>query len=70
MASIGQRCLVFRSRMVREYVPGDAHWLYMWTQVGDYVYVHDPSGKTPFPTPTPMGTPPQELFYPTETPAP
>jgi lipoprotein-anchoring transpeptidase ErfK/SrfK len=50
--------------------PGDAHWLYMWTQVGDYVYVHDPSGKTPFPTPTPMGTPPQELFYPTETPAP
>ena len=50
--------------------PGDAHWLYMWTQVGDYVYVHDPSGKTPFPTPTPMGTPPQELYYPTETPAP
>ena len=50
--------------------PGDAHWLYNWTEIGDYVYVHDPSGKTPFPTPTPMGTPPQELFYPTATPEP
>ena len=27
--------------------PGDAHWLYNWAQVGDWVYVHDPSGQTP-----------------------
>jgi hypothetical protein len=27
--------------------PGDAHWLYSWGQVGDWVYVYDPSGKTP-----------------------
>ena len=26
---------------------GDAHWLYNWAKVGDYVYVWDPSGKTP-----------------------
>lgn len=26
---------------------GDAHWLYNWAQVGDYVYVYDPSGNTP-----------------------
>ncbi len=26
---------------------GDAHWLYNWAHVGDWVYVHDPSGKTP-----------------------
>lgn len=26
---------------------GDAHWLYDWAHVGDWVYVHDPSGKTP-----------------------
>jgi lipoprotein-anchoring transpeptidase ErfK/SrfK len=26
---------------------GDAHWLYNWAHVGDYVYVYDPSGKTP-----------------------
>jgi len=26
---------------------GDAHWLYEWVNVGDWVYVHDPSGKTP-----------------------
>jgi hypothetical protein len=26
---------------------GDAHWLYDWANVGDYVYVYDPSGKTP-----------------------
>jgi hypothetical protein len=27
--------------------PGDAHWLYNWANEGDWVYVHDPSGKTP-----------------------
>jgi hypothetical protein len=27
--------------------PGDAHWLFDWAQVGDWVYVWDPSGKTP-----------------------
>lgn len=27
--------------------PGDAHWLFDWAQVGDQVYVWDPSGKTP-----------------------
>jgi lipoprotein-anchoring transpeptidase ErfK/SrfK len=27
--------------------PGDAHWLYDWANVGDWVYVWDPSGKTP-----------------------
>jgi hypothetical protein len=26
---------------------GDAHWLYDWAQVGDWVYVWDPSGLTP-----------------------
>lgn len=26
---------------------GDAHWLYNWAQVGEWVYVHDPSGQTP-----------------------
>lgn len=26
---------------------GDAHWLFDWAGVGDWVYVHDPSGKTP-----------------------
>ena len=26
---------------------GDAHWLYNWANVGDPVYVYDPSGKTP-----------------------
>lgn len=26
---------------------GDAHWLYLWANSGDYVYVWDPSGKTP-----------------------
>ncbi len=26
---------------------GDAHWLYDWANVGDWVYVWDPSGKTP-----------------------
>ena len=26
---------------------GDAHWLYNWAQLGDWVYVWDPSGKTP-----------------------
>jgi lipoprotein-anchoring transpeptidase ErfK/SrfK len=26
---------------------GDAHWLFNWGQLGDWVYVWDPSGKTP-----------------------
>ncbi len=26
---------------------GDAHWLYNWADIGEWVYVHDPSGKTP-----------------------
>ena len=26
---------------------GDSHWLYDWASVGDFVYVHDPSGHTP-----------------------
>jgi hypothetical protein len=26
---------------------GDARWVYDWAQVGDWVYVHDPSGETP-----------------------
>ena len=26
---------------------GDARWLYDWAQQGDWVYVHDPSGRTP-----------------------
>lgn len=26
---------------------GDAHWLYNWANLGDWVYVWDPSGKTP-----------------------
>ncbi len=26
---------------------GDAHWLFNWASVGDWVYVHDPSGETP-----------------------
>lgn len=26
---------------------GDSHWLYDWANVGDWVYVWDPSGKTP-----------------------
>ena len=27
--------------------PPDAHWLYDWANVGDWVYVWDPSGNTP-----------------------
>lgn len=27
--------------------PGDAHWVFDWAQVGDWVYVWDPSGETP-----------------------
>ena len=27
--------------------PGDANWLYQWADIGDYVWVHDPSGATP-----------------------
>ncbi len=26
---------------------GDSHWLFDWANVGDVVYVYDPSGKTP-----------------------
>jgi len=26
---------------------GDSHWLYDWANVGDTVYVYDPSGRTP-----------------------
>ena len=26
---------------------GDAHWLFNWAVEGDWVYVHDPTGKTP-----------------------
>ena len=26
---------------------GDSHWIYNWANVGDYVYVWDPSGETP-----------------------
>jgi len=26
---------------------GDSHWLYNWANVGDFVYVYDPSGITP-----------------------
>ncbi len=26
---------------------GDAHWLYNWANLGEWVYVHDPSGNTP-----------------------
>lgn len=26
---------------------GDSHWLYNWAEVGDHVYVFDPSGETP-----------------------
>lgn len=47
--------------------PGDAHWLFNWADLGDWVYVHDPSGQTPIPTPTPIGTPAQEIIYPTPT---
>jgi hypothetical protein len=27
--------------------PGDAHWLFDWAKVGDWVYVHDSTGQTP-----------------------
>jgi len=27
--------------------PGDANWLFQWAEEGDYVWVHDPSGRTP-----------------------
>lgn len=27
--------------------PGDSQWLYNWAQIGDFVYIWDPSGKTP-----------------------
>lgn len=26
---------------------GDSHWLYNWANVGDYVFVYDPTGQTP-----------------------
>jgi len=44
--------------------------LFQWAELGDYVYVHDPSGLTPIPTATPVGTPGQEIIYPTATPQP
>jgi lipoprotein-anchoring transpeptidase ErfK/SrfK len=25
----------------------DSNWLFQWAQVGEWVYVHDPSGQTP-----------------------
>jgi lipoprotein-anchoring transpeptidase ErfK/SrfK len=25
----------------------DSHWLFNWATVGDWVWVHDPSGRTP-----------------------
>ena len=27
--------------------PGDSRWLYGWAQIGDFVYIWDPSGETP-----------------------
>jgi hypothetical protein len=27
--------------------PSDSNWLYNWAELGDWVYVHDPSGQTP-----------------------
>jgi lipoprotein-anchoring transpeptidase ErfK/SrfK len=27
--------------------PGDANWLYQWAELGEVVWVHDPSGRTP-----------------------
>ncbi|NLN70136.1 MAG: L,D-transpeptidase [Chloroflexi bacterium] len=27
--------------------PGDALWMFLWADEGDYVWVHDPSGRTP-----------------------
>ncbi len=27
--------------------PGDAHWLFNWAELGDWIYVWDPSGETP-----------------------
>ncbi len=27
--------------------PGDSQWLYLWAEIGDWVYVWDPSGQTP-----------------------
>ncbi len=26
---------------------GDSHWLYQWADIGEHVYVYDPSGNTP-----------------------
>ena len=36
-----------RSHGCANLAPGDAYWLYNWAQLGDYVYVWDPSGATP-----------------------
>ncbi len=36
--------------------PGDAQWLYNWAKEGDWVYVFDPSGKTPLDSPLYGGT--------------
>jgi lipoprotein-anchoring transpeptidase ErfK/SrfK len=27
--------------------PGDSNWVFQWANEGDWVYVFDPSGKTP-----------------------
>ena len=27
--------------------PGDANWLFQWAKEGDWVYVWDPTGRTP-----------------------
>jgi hypothetical protein len=26
---------------------GDAHWVFEWTNLGDWVFVREPSGKNP-----------------------
>lgn len=36
-----------RSHGCANLAPGDARWLYSWANIGDFVYVWDPSGKTP-----------------------
>ncbi len=36
-----------RSHGCANLTPGDAKWLFDWAEIGDYVYVWDPSGATP-----------------------
>ncbi len=38
--------------------PGDANWLFQWADLGDYVWVHDPSGQTPTDLPAPINAAP------------